>query len=62
MPDNHPHSPQSTTNISPTPPEVCGQPGQSFIDAVKNINDKINDMLTELKVHVFQQILLVATK
>ena len=58
MPENHPNSPQPTTTISPTPPEVCGQAGQSFVDIVKNVNDEINDMLTELKVGCYLYLLV----
>ena len=50
MPENHPHSPQPTTSMAPTPPEVCGQSGQSFVDVIKSMNEEINDVLNELKV------------
>ena len=52
MLDNHPHSPQPTNNnMAPTPPEVCGQSGQSNTDVIKNMTEEINDILTELKVY-----------
>jgi hypothetical protein len=53
MLENHPNSPQPTTTMAHTPPEVCAPPNQSFTDVVKNVNEEITDMLNELKVRCY---------